>query len=63
MKKIISIFVLFLTLICYGEKIDKYDVIVSVNKDKSINIKENILYNPEGKLTHGLIRYIKRQCR
>lgn len=58
MKKIISIFVLFLTLICYGEKIEKYDVIVSVNKDKSINIKENILYNPEGKLTHGLIRNI-----
>lgn len=58
MKKIFSIFLIFLSSIIYAEKIQNYTINISLNPDKSVHIKEKIEYNPEDKLVHGIRRYI-----
>jgi len=72
MKKIIKyllIFILlFVPLITYGhvindsqdssEQIESFDVYITVNKDSSVNIIENISYNFDDLERHGIYRYI-----
>ena len=58
MKRIFSLVIIFISFLSYSEKISNYYVEVSLNKDKSVHIEEQILYNPEDKLVHGLLRQI-----
>lgn len=54
-----SLFLIFITLPCYAERITQFDEIVIVNPDASIDVTENITVSVNGEqIKHGIMRWL-----
>lgn len=58
MKKLFTTLFLMLSTIVFSSKIDLFEYNVSLNEDKSIHIKERIVFNTQGELKHGIVQDI-----
>lgn len=58
MRKILVSLFLSFSFLSFSEKLSLFESTVSFNNDKSLHIKERIIYDNEGKVTHGINRFL-----